>query len=346
MLFGAGNVGREVLQVLRRAHVEPVAFLDETPGKVGGSIDGVSVLSPHQALTHLSDPPCVVVTIMNARHHYLETEERFERELGLSTLPFLALPWRLDGVEEMAFQTGPARLLAGRDRILKLRDKLEDEQSRGVLTNQVHFRLSLDYSSLQPAQPSPYFPDDLELNLPSAVHFIDAGAYDGDTVASFLRHRGEDFSGITACEPDPQTFARLVDYVGQQPPQVRDRIHARRVAIGGRRGVLRFRASADMNSAFDPAGETTVPVETLETLLDPIGGPLYIKLDIEGAETEAIRSAASWIKRRRPKLAVSVYHLPTDLWDLPLTLLDLDAGYRLSLRNHGIEGTDVVAYAL
>jgi len=55
----------------------------------------------------------------------------------------------------------------------------------------------------------------------------------------------------------------------------------------------------------------------------------------QGAEREALEGGAALLARSRPALAVSVYHRPGDLWELPLHLNALSLGYRFFLRTHG-----------
>ena len=43
----------------------------------------------------------------------------------------------------------------------------------------------------------------------------------------------------------------------------------------------------------------------------------FIKFDIEGAEHQALRGARETLRRLRPRLAMSAYHLPDDARTLP-----------------------------
>lgn len=88
-----------------------------------------------------------------------------------------------------------------------------------------------------------------------------------------------------------------------------------------------------------------VPARLLSEVV-PATRPVYIKFDIEGAEWDTLTASKEFFKLIKPQLAVSVYHDPTDLWRIPLWLDELGAGYKFCIRNHGIEGTDVVCYAL
>ena len=51
------------------------------------------------------------------------------------------------------------------------------------------------------------------------------------------------------------------------------------------------------------------------------GVPQFIKMDIEGAELEALQGAKYLINSNRPDLAISVYHSPNYLWDILLYIL-------------------------
>ena len=74
--------------------------------------------------------------------------------------------------------------------------------------------------------------------------------------------------------------------------------------------------------------------------------PTFIKMDIEGAEPDALRGARATIARHRPILAVCVYHLQDHLWSIPLTLREMCGEYDFVLRPHNEEGWDLVCYGV
>jgi hypothetical protein len=74
--------------------------------------------------------------------------------------------------------------------------------------------------------------------------------------------------------------------------------------------------------------------------------PTYLKMDIEGAEPDALRGAARTIDTHRPILAVSAYHKQDHLWSIPSLLLDLHSDYQLYIRPHNEECWDTVCYAV
>lgn len=72
----------------------------------------------------------------------------------------------------------------------------------------------------------------------------------------------------------------------------------------------------------------------------------FIKMDIEGAEYNALLGAAETIKRYKPKLAICIYHKPSDRWELPMLILELNPSYRFYLDCYGVSGGEVVLYAI
>jgi len=71
----------------------------------------------------------------------------------------------------------------------------------------------------------------------------------------------------------------------------------------------------------------------------------YIKLDIEGAEMEALIGMKETIAKYKPKLAVCLYHKPADLWELPLFIHQLNPDYKLYIRQH-YPVNEIVLYAV
>jgi FkbM family methyltransferase len=71
----------------------------------------------------------------------------------------------------------------------------------------------------------------------------------------------------------------------------------------------------------------------------------FIKMDIEGAELEALRGAESTIRQFHPKLAISLYHKLNDFWEIPQYIDSLGLGYKFSLKHVTIHAEETVLYA-
>ena len=123
-------------------------------------------------------------------------------------------------------------------------------------------------------------PDDLFLDVGSNV-----GSY------TVLAAKGVGASCI-AIEPVDTTFERLMDNVRMN--RIEDRVDARRAAIGGASGVVRFSTDEDtMNRVVDEqyAGTSVqVPVHTLDEIVAD-RRPIAVKIDVEGFERAVLDGA-------------------------------------------------------
>jgi FkbM family methyltransferase len=71
----------------------------------------------------------------------------------------------------------------------------------------------------------------------------------------------------------------------------------------------------------------------------------FIKMDIEGAEQQALRGAEECIRRFKPKLAITVYHSLEDFWEIPQWIDELGLGYKFYLRHFTIHSEETVLFA-
>lgn len=71
----------------------------------------------------------------------------------------------------------------------------------------------------------------------------------------------------------------------------------------------------------------------------------FIKMDIEGAEEEALIGCTELIKANKPKLSICVYHKPEHLYKLILWINSLNLGYKFWLGHHRENVWSTVLYA-
>lgn len=90
---------------------------------------------------------------------------------------------------------------------------------------------------------------------------------------------------------------------------------------------------------------SVIETTSIDEILDG-GEATYIKMDIEGAEYEALLGAKKTIKNYKPKLAISIYHKRCDIWEIPILLLSYNSDYKFYLRTYSFSGNDTVLYAL
>lgn len=72
----------------------------------------------------------------------------------------------------------------------------------------------------------------------------------------------------------------------------------------------------------------------------------FIKMDIEGAEYEALLGAKETIQKNKPKLAISIYHKPEDIISIPKLIKSMVPNYRLYIRHYSNADNETVLYAI
>ena len=96
--------------------------------------------------------------------------------------------------------------------------------------------------------------------------FVDCGAFDGDTIAEFIRQVGESFASIVAFEPDPLNWDKLQRRLELLPNSIRKRIVALPNALGARRQTIAFSATGTDQSKAG-MGSVAVDCVTLDEAL-------------------------------------------------------------------------------
>ncbi|HEX8707879.1 MAG TPA: FkbM family methyltransferase [Pyrinomonadaceae bacterium] len=346
VLFGAGFLGQQCAAGLQAAGVRPLAFADDTPSKQGQSISGIPVITLDAAARKYGETATFVVTINNAAHRYGRSVERLTGLGCRRVAPFLALAWNYAGTFLPYYQFDlPASVLRQARAIREAFALFGDNESRRQFVAHLRFRLFLDFAALPANSPDKYFPADIFKSLSPEIVYVDCGAFDGDTLRMFLDRHRAGFKRAVVFEPDPRTFERLKGYISSLSDDVRGKIRARNAAIGLENSLMSFNAMGEEGSAFDPAGSTQVEVVSLDQALKN-EHPTFIKFDIEGAEQDALRGGRNLIQTLKPTLAVSVYHRPGDMWEVPLYLKGLNEDYAFFLRTEGEDGFGTVCYAV
>ncbi len=85
----------------------------------------------------------------------------------------------------------------------------------------------------------------------------------------------------------------------------------------------------DRMESTAPATQVVVPLTTLDRLVAQLGLTKvdHIKIDIEGAERQALRGAEATIRRFRPQLAIATENLVDDISVLPALVDSFKLGY-------------------
>ncbi len=343
-IYGAGGFGRLLAERLAAAGRPVRGFVDRRAGTTP-EVDGLPCLLPAAVGTAAARGAALVYGVMN----YATAPDAILAWAGGAGFADLLFPADLRAIPGFALDhywlADPSETLDHMPAIDALLGRLDDEESRRLVRDLLAYRLTTDPRRHPAVEPdSLYAPDFLPV-FDRPIRFVDGGAYTGDSLGSLLG-AGIRVAEWLAFEPDPGNFQRLEETAASARGSV-GRIETVRAGLSDRTGTLRFSAGGGSSSraATDSDHESAilaVPCVRLDDrLADPDG--LYVKLDIEGAEMDALRGMAGLLAGRIV-LAVSLYHRPADLWEIPKLVAELYDRPRMRIRQHHHHGFETVLY--
>jgi FkbM family methyltransferase len=170
---------------------------------------------------------------------------------------------------------------------------------------------------------------------------IDGGACVGDTAAVFSNAVGPE--GRVFCFDPVADHIKTLGYNAEQFPVANVQIMPY--------GLSDKNVAADpiVLNHYSPGFSSTnqaVPLRSIDNMVHTNELPKmnFIKLDVEGAELESLRGARESIRRFKPKLAVSLYHKPNDLFEIVGFVKEHFPFYSMYIDHYTIHGEETVLY--
>lgn len=383
VLFGAGDVGKDLCEVLQLHGVYPKYFCDNNTSNVGKLYHGVTVISFNELKEKCREH---LIIIASSKYAYEIRQQlldhSFPEDKLISVAP-IHHPELLRYYRHCLYYTKNSHHVLSEEDLhdheedlTRTYNLLADQKSRDIFlarlslfTSKIDFigfsRYVAEYSEINeearntfPFYVSPedygYFNNDIYILKPGEV-FVDVGAYNGLSAATFAetcKRNKLRYEKIYCFEPDAGNFL-VLNQLSEKIPHL--------ICIN--RGLWSESTTLTLlsNGDCDPAAKLEACCETSKTKpgackievqttsIDdqfPDEEISLIKMDIEGAEMEAIKGAAKVIKRCRPKLAISAYHKRDDIYSLPLFIHGLVPNYSFYLRQYGYTLFDMVLFAI
>jgi len=186
-----------------------------------------------------------------------------------------------------------------------------------------------------------YFGEDFLKPVKNEV-FVDTGAYSGDTVEKFIQFSTGKYRKIYALEPDKRNFAGLNKNLSSCTGLV-----ALNKGAWNTNETLSFREDAyTFGSNITNAGDSSIETTKIDDIFCDNDSATFIKMDIEGAELQALMGAENTIKKHKPRLAISIYHKLDDIVTIPEYILSVVPEYKLYIRHYSAMPQETVLYAI
>lgn len=251
---------------------------------------------------------------------------------------------RVYGCGEYDIDALAKKIALDKDKIAFVRENLCDEKSKKTFDNLLKYRTCNDSSLIYDVYErshEQYFPVGEIIKPERGEVFVDAGAYSGETSASYITWN-PNYSKIYFMEPDQTMYAIASEYV---------RLKGIKNIVGVNRGAYSYETEiafendfASGSSRIDESGTNKIKTISIDEMLrgEKVN---FIKMDIEGAEMEALKGADKSITKYKPNLAICIYHAEDDLWKIPYYIKQKYPWYRLFIRHYTQNTVETVMYA-
>jgi FkbM family methyltransferase len=331
VIFGAGTQGRVTARYLKKLGANILCFTDNDPDKQGTLLDDIPVVLPHDSA--VTSAPIVLVA---ARHAVLSVRRQLD-DMGIASLSFDAF-FAARNMDRIAHVRNnflrDDRSLLSYDAILKTILTGDNSYCASVMEGNQYFAL-------------PEF-----VNIGND-HFVDAGAYVGDTVEKFIWTNSGVFMQIYAFEPGETQLAAMkhrVDRLCREWAIPKSAIICENAGLADQNKALTISMSnvlANTSLNYDSLGNDTQAGNIFCYSLDNYlaGRPAtFIKADIEGMELAMLHGAKETIRQYKPKMALSIYHNAAQLFEIAEYVNFLVPEYCMAVRHHSPIFAESVLY--
>lgn len=338
VFYGAGAGSEWVLRLFATEHISPSMIIDKNLG--GKYKNGIAIVHYDDFKRKYEDSKefYIIITTPQYEEEILETLKKdFDKENSIFSFECEIYYSYIHDIP--AYRTW---LIENKAEFDKLYNILGDSLSRQTLENVLKGRISGELKYFRNVYvPDQYFARDL-VQLSEKEIFVDVGAYTGDTVEQILDITNRNYSEIFCFEPDLDCCEILRKNTIQN-----ENIHVISKGAWNKQEKLFIKSDPEHGaSTIGEDGKYAVELDCIDNCIGEDIEITHIKMDIEGAELNALKGCERHIKNYRPKLAICIYHRNEDFLDIPKYILSIVPEYKLYIRHHNISGTETVLYAI
>jgi len=334
VLYGAGRLGKTILNICRDCGITVDCFCDRN---AAGTLEGIDIITPDTLQEEYSNALVIVCSWTFNDEICAILRRMYFPENQIITCP-CEYPY-YSSLQDFGDH------LTGYEWAYNF---FTDERSRQLVLDRIH--LILCDHALVPNTDCDMYYENSFITLCDNEVFVDGGAYTGDSVKDFFAKMKNIGQGeVYSFEPDKDNYKFTVQSLLGIPNVT----IVQKGLWNSEMEVIFFHCARKFSSSFvNDSGAITqyrVPVVSLDgyfKCMPESRWPTFIKMDIEGAEREALLGSAEIIKSRKPKLAICAYHKPEDIYELPQIISSIRNDYRFALCQHTYGSFDTVLYAV
>lgn len=342
-IFGTELLGQFVYDRCKENRISVLGFINNNKEKQGGSKNKLPIIP----LEEVDKNSIIIIAALNYWYEIKKQLKQLEFNKYLCYEELAVIDAKYPSYNQ-SFYNLIKSLIDNKSNYIRCFELLEDERSREIFDLIIMFRLTYDIEytykayelSLQDGKQ--YFDSKIVSPRENEV-FVEGGGFNGDTICDFIDWNGGRYKKIYFFEPDINMLNVAAVKLGQDK-----RIEYINCGLGARREYLNY---SSMNSTggglFENHGavETdrhSVEIVTVDEYIDDI--ITFIALDVEGFEMNILQGASECIKEHKPRLAISGYHKPNDLFEIMDYVRSINSKYKIYIRHYSKTYGDTVIY--
>ena len=234
-------------------------------------------------------------------------------------------------------------IFANQDKIEYIKKHLSDDVSNYVFEQYIKFCVSSNIKYLLESDiciDKMYKLDALKIHK---ERFVDIGAWEGDSIESFLDYTNGDYDKIYAIEPDPFAFDKLKNKYGDK-----ENIILLQCGVGVESGRFHLEKENTQSAFLIKEGSPdniSVEVRTIDSLFEGKMVSL-IKIFVPFMFLDILRGSENILRKDKPKLIINIgADNKFQIYDVIKWITDLRIDYRLALRFDFPMPTSLFLYA-
>ena len=327
LLFGAGTRGILIKRYFASLGAEALCFIDNNCDLIDTQIEGLHVLRLAEAMQQYPGIPVYI-----ASSHYPAIALQL---MGAGITSYYCMPMT-------SFYFSPTFYQDNYQQLNAVHDLLFDTASKNTYAAIIKTYQTGDDGNLILSHYAQYRHPVVKACDGDTI--IDGGAFDGDSLELF--HTGATALKVFCLEPTESAYTALQS----RASRFGDSCVCLQKGLWSEETTLRFstQAQSATGNKILKSGSSTIACTSIDSLvreyhLDQVD---LIKLDIEGAEEEALKGATATIRAAKPKLQVALYHNMEDLYKIPLLLHDINPGYIFYIGHHAPNAHESILYCI
>ncbi|MBD5545746.1 MAG: FkbM family methyltransferase [Lachnospiraceae bacterium] len=331
VLWGAGFAYEDTIELIGRGKI--TAVFDNDQEKWGKTICGFPIKSPVTDLEEYVTRDTAVIISTNGYQYEIATD--LVKNKGIKENQIFCNSNKI--VEKWRYC--PEIIQKHDARIQKVYDKLADQESKEYYINFLKACLTRNpfYYKDNPRCVNSYeYKTELaRLGLHGGEVILDCGAFNGDTARLFRKLTNNNCE-VYCFEPVTENYNEMTEWIRRESIE---NVHAIHVGVGKEKHMDKVYSTEEkttkgavgtnrFNSKSPVVSE--IQVDSLDNMLGEKKVD-YIKMDIEGAEMDALRGGEKIIEKNHPQMLISAYHKIADMWEVPEFVLSIHPDYQLFL---------------